>query len=159
MKVYTYNDKVLTNSANGKWLKEKEAPAGFVMNASNATYTLVNDTYWVSWQSPAYPDGYNGNGKQYILVNNNATMLGSLGQGANLYYGNGIAAGGPPAVNNADIIKLGTNTGVLLNNSAVGAGYGTYFTVPVHGEIDHKLTTLEEVQAYMANVSITIVDP
>lgn len=31
MKVYTYNDKVLVNSANDKWLKEKEGPAPIVL--------------------------------------------------------------------------------------------------------------------------------
>lgn len=157
--VYTLNGKVLKNAANDKWLAKKEAPAGFVMNASNATYTLVNGTYWASWQGPAYPDGYNGNGKQYILVNNNATGIGSSGQGVNLFYGNNIAVGGPSAIGSTDIIKVGTNTGVLLNNSSAGAGFGSYFTLPVPGDIDHKLTTLEQVQAYMANVTITILDP
>lgn len=59
MKVYTYNDKVLVNSANDKWLKEKEAPAGFVMNGSNAIETTGNAA---TWHSPTYPEVYNGNG-------------------------------------------------------------------------------------------------
>lgn len=155
MKVYTYNDKVLVNSANDKWLKEKEAPAGFVMNGSNATYTLVNDTYWASWEGPAYPDGYNGDGKQYVLVNNNATAVG--GTNISLYYGGNIAAGGPTAINATDINKLGTNTGTLASNPAPSAGYGIYFTLPVPGTGVNKFT-LEEVQAYMANFSITILD-
>ena len=36
--IYTLNGKVLKNAANDKWLAKKEAPAGFIMNASNAVY-------------------------------------------------------------------------------------------------------------------------
>ena len=147
--VYTLNGKVLKNAANDKWLAKKEAPAGFVMNASNATYTLKGESYWVSWQGPVYPEGYNGNGKRYILVNNNSTS------GSNpLLYDSGLAVGGPNALNPPELNVLGTSTGVLLNNGA-GSQYGIYLTWPnpVEGY------TLEQLQAYMTNVSITIVDP
>ena len=147
--VYTLNGKVLKNAANDKWLTKKEAPAGFVMDASNAIYTLNDKYYWVSWQGPAYPEGYNGNGKRYILVNNNSTS------GSNqLLYDSGLAVGGPYALNSDEMNALGTSTGVLLNNPA-GEQYGIYLTWPnpVQGY------TLEQLQAYMANVSITIVDP
>ena len=138
-------------------VNEPDPPAGFVMNASNATYTLdtVNDNYWVSWESPTYPDGYNGDGKQYILVNNNAYVPTSKYNNS-FYYGNDIAVGGPSALSSQDINKLGTNTGVLLNNPAAGAGYGVYLTWPLAGPLEGA--TLEQVQAYMANVSITILD-
>lgn len=42
MKVYTYNDKVLTNSANGKWLKEKEAPVIEEVTIGDQTWMLRN---------------------------------------------------------------------------------------------------------------------
>ena len=58
MNVYTLNGQVLTN--DGKWLKEKEGPAGFVMNASNTAVTATN---YAAWESPSYPEAYNGNGK------------------------------------------------------------------------------------------------
>lgn len=149
MKVYTYNDKVLTNSANGKWLKEKEAPAGFVMDGSNATYINKGTSYWIFWQSPSYPNGYQGNGKQYILVNNNSTSPFSTA----LMYGTASDAG-PEAIAGSKMTVLGTSTGVMSNNPAVAQfGINLVWPEPVRN------ATLEEVQAYMANVSITIVDP
>lgn len=147
--VYTYNNKVLKNSANDKWLAKKEAPAGFVMNASNATYVeRSTGYYWVFWQSPSYPDTYNGNGKQYTLVNNNSTVPSNP-----LLYGN-AAGDGPPAISVDGMAVLGTSTGVLLNNVAGGTmGINLVWPYPVQGY------TLEQLQAYMANVTITIVDP
>lgn len=146
--VYTVNGKVLKNSANDKWLIKKEAPAGFVMNASNATYHPNGSTYNVWWQTPA--PGYNGNGKQYILVNNNA----SEPKDNPLFYASDSGNMASPAIGSSEIKILGTSTGVLLDNVA-GATYGSYFiwVAPVNG------ATLEQLQAYMANVSITIVDP
>lgn len=146
--IYTFNNKVLKNSANDKWLTKKEAPAGFVMNASNAIY-LPNGTrtYNVMWQSPT--PGYNGNGKQYILVNNNSTT-----PTANpLFYGTENGGMASPAIESGMNI-LGTSTGVLLDN-VVGEQYGDYliWVAPLSS------ATLEQLQAYIANVSITIVDP
>lgn len=149
--IYTFNGKVLKNSETDKWLTKKEAPAGFVMNGSNATYTLSGNVYFVSWQGPSYPEAYNGNGKQYILVNNNAEAPNAY----NLMYGNGTPGEGPTAIIGSSMAVLGTSTGELLNNPAVLGSYGTYFIwpSPVSG------ATLEQLQAYIANVSITIVDP
>ena len=126
-------------------------PEGFVMNAANAVYEVdASNNIFVSWQSPSYPNDYNGNGKQYILVNNNATAPGNNP----LLYTSTSRNGGPNAVGAAAMNVLGTSTGTLLNNVAAGGGYGVYLTWPFNP--GH---TLEEVQAYMANVSITIVDP
>ena len=149
--IYTLNGKVLKNASNGKWLVKAE-PAGFVMDGSNATYTLSCNIYFVSWQSPSYPDVYNGDGKQYILVNNNATAPSSNP----LMYVDVPTNGGSTAINGADMTVLGTSTGILLNNTPAGTQtYGKYLNWPnpVSG------ATLEQLQAYMANVSITIVDP
>lgn len=64
--VYTYNDKVLKNAANDKWLKKAEvAPAGFVMNASNAVVSSSRSTYW---EGPNYPDAWQGEGKTIKLT-------------------------------------------------------------------------------------------
>lgn len=41
MKVYTYNDKVLVNSANDKWLKEKEGPAPIVLPDNRGSNTTT----------------------------------------------------------------------------------------------------------------------
>lgn len=146
--VYTVNGKVLKNAANDKWLAKKESPAGFVMDASNAEYFLMGSDVYVAWQSPSYPNDYNGDGKQYILVNNNSTAPGNA-----VIYSNANHATGPKAIYNG-ISTLGTSTGVLLNNAAFGYGFGSYlvWANPLQG------ATLEQVQAYMANVSITILD-
>lgn len=148
--VYTVNGKVLKNAANDKWLAKKEAPAGFVMDASNAEIAFIESAnqYYVTWEGPAYPSGYNGNGKQYILVNNNDTSFTTPG----LVYSPSIGAGGPPAISSSDFFTQGTSTGVLSNNVA-GGDYGKYFAMGCGG------LTLEQAQAYFANVSITIVDP
>lgn len=42
--VYTYNDKVLKNTATDKWLKKADAPAGIVLNSSNATVSVVGNS-------------------------------------------------------------------------------------------------------------------
>lgn len=149
--IYTVNNKVLKNSANDKWLIKKEAPAGFVMDASNAIYTKPYGSYYVAWESPTYPDGYNGNGKQYILINNNSTAPNNNP----LAYSTSTSGGGPYAIQAADMTVLGQSTGVLLDNVA-GSTYGTYLVWPSPFGVTG---TLEEIQAYMANVSITIVDP
>lgn len=125
-------------------------PEGFVMNAANAVYEVVHDIIFVSWQSPSYPNVYNGNDKQYILVNNNATAAGNNP----LMYTSTSSSSGPNAVGAAAMNVLGTSTGTLLNNVAAGSGYGVYLAWPFNPD-----RTLEEVQAYMANVSITILDP
>lgn len=124
-------------------------PEGFVMNASNATYTPSSNLFYVTWHGPVYPDGYNGNGKQYILVNNNSEAP----DADQFMYATTNGGGGPDAISKSDMLKLGTTTGVLLNNSVpLDYGYGAQFTWAVRG-------TLEEVQAYVANLTITIVDP
>lgn len=152
--VYTYNDKVLKNVATDKWLAKKEAPAGFVMNASNATIEVVGTSSYISWQSPTYPNAYNGGGKQYILVNNNETAPNQNSSG--LMYGNSATGGGPDAIHVADMKVLGTSSGTLVTNSIpLEAGYGTHL-VWQNTLVD---PTVEKLQAYLENVTITILDP
>lgn len=151
--IYTVNGKVLKNADNGKWLTKKETPV-FVMNASNATITVSGNECYVSWQSPTYPSAYNGDGKQYILVNNNDTAPGVAS--SPLMYGDSAAHGGPDAIHVADMKVLGTSSGTLVNNSIpLEVGFGKYL---VWQNIIIS-PTVEKVQAYLANVSITIVDP
>lgn len=156
--VYTVNGKVLKNSANDKWLAKKEAPAGFVMNASNATYTTAGGNVFVLWQAPTYPNAYNGDGKQYTLVNNNSTLPSTseivVPSNFPLMYVPDSDIQGPEAIYGVNMWVLGTNTGVLLNNPASSGGYGTRLSWMMPFGM-----TLEQAQAYMANVSITIVDP
>lgn len=143
MKVYTYNDKVLTNSANGKWLKEKEVPV-FVMDASNAQYYNTGSSWtYLYWEGPDFPNGYDGGSKQCVIVNNNSTSS------QNLMYTNDSIAGGPTAINGSDLVT-GTTT-MLANQAGAASGYGKYLCVPFNSE--------EDARAWVANVTITIVDP
>lgn len=153
MKVYTYNDKVLVNSANDKWLKEKEAPAGFVMNVSNATVIQQGTSaYYVSWESPSYPDNYDGNGKHYTITNNNTAST-----GATLFTGLMYTASlqptafEPQAIPYATVNTNGTSTGNMTANSNQ-ATYGKYLgMIFIEG-------TVEQINAYLANLTITILD-
>lgn len=151
--IYTVNGKVLKNAANDKWLTKKETPV-FVMNASNATIEVSGTSSYVSWQSPTYPNVYNGDGKQYILVNTNEAA--PITNSSGLMYGNSATGGGPDAIHSSDMRVLGTSSGTLVNNSVPPeAGFGTYLTWQ-NLMLD---PTVEKIQAYLENVTITIVDP
>lgn len=131
-----------------------DPPAGFVMDASNATISVNGNYSYVSWQSPTYPNVYNGGGKQYILVNNNDTAPGA--SSSPLMYGNSATGSGPDAIHVADMKVLGTSSGTLVSNSTPPeAGYGTHL---VWSNIMVN-PTVEKVQAYLENVTITILDP
>lgn len=148
--VYTVNGKVLKNSSNDKWLIKKEAPAGFVMDASNATIS----GYWIYWQSPEYPNGYDGNGKSYTIVNNNNDEVQIAGSGLMYLPGNNITTGGPMAIPTANMV---TGSGTLSANSAgVASGYGTYLGIPLTA--GGSTPTAEQVQTYASNITITILD-
>lgn len=152
MKVYTYNDKVLVNSANDKWLKEKEAPAGFVMNGSNATVIWQGTSALVSWESPSYPDNYNGNGKHYTVTNNNSASTGATLFTGLMYTASTQPTGfEPQAIPYATVNTIGTSTGNMTANSNQ-ATYGKYLGLIF---ID---ATEEGVRAYLANLTITILD-
>lgn len=74
VKIYAFDNKIL--ALNNKWLKEVDAPTGFVMNASNvvATYDYPGYIGYAIWQSPS--EGYNGDGKTITLkVNEELNIL------------------------------------------------------------------------------------
>lgn len=148
--IYTINGKVLKNVTTGRWLTKKEAPAGFVMNGSNAIITRDSNYNWVSWESPSYPNSYNGNGKQFIIVNTNSNAPQISGR---LMYATSATTLGPTAINSTDILTLGTSTGTMSDNMA-GGDYGKYLSIPFGIGI-----MVDQLQAYLANFSITIVDP
>lgn len=125
-------------------------PERFVMNAANATYTQSGGNYYVSWEGPAYPSGYDGNGKQYIVVNNNTAEDTTARIPSQLMYTNTTSGGGPTAIDYTIIQTLGTSTGTLNSNPV--PGYGVYLMINLKG-------TEEEVRAYLANLTITILDP
>lgn len=144
--VYTLNGKVLKNSANDKWLQKKEP---FVMNASNATFTRSGSSNsYVSWEGPAYPDNYDGGGKQYIIVNNNSAEVITDMIQSQLMYSNVINGGGPDAIKLANMRISGTSTGTLSANP-VPSMFGKYLIMNLRG-------TEEQINAYVANLTITI---
>lgn len=149
--VYTYNDKVLKNTATDKWLKKPDAPAGFVMNASNVTIS----SGYLCWQGPAYPNGYDGQGKQFIVVNNNSNEQVKANNG--LMYSTMIEGPGPEAIAKANILTSSTGT-VIANVAPVAQGYGAYFCIPIIRGTS-STPTEAEMQEYAANLTITIVDP
>lgn len=139
--VYTYNDKVLKNVANDKWLKKKEAPAGFVMDASNVVGTNSNSA---TWHSPTYPEMYNGNGKhaQFIL-HEDLTDVGNI----LLYYvqSNSPWSAGPltkiyEAGTLVVTLPAGTYDFTLDNNPAALGGYGDNLTVTINGANSHDMS-------------------
>lgn len=139
--VYTYNDKVLVNSANDKWLKKPDAPAGFVMNASNAVGTNNNSA---TWHSPTYPEMYNGNGKhgQFILHED----LSDVGNIMIFYVKSANPWSGGPNTKIYDAGQLavtlpaGTYNFTLDNNSAAPGGYGDNLTVQITGANSHDMS-------------------
>lgn len=125
--IYTVNNKVLKNSANDKWLIKKETPAGFVMNASNITSSTNTHA---SWESPGYPDGWNGYGKTLELtVSQDITTSGGMA----LFYNNVENANGPVAaefIHSAGTLSAGKYTFTLQSNAApTSSGYGKYLVI------------------------------
>lgn len=145
--VYTYNDKVLKNSANDKWLKKPEAPAGFVMNASNAT--ISNNT--ANWESPNYPEYCDLGGKTAIVTISETISATNL----TLYYSANLASSAAPSAfvlsDSNNQISAGTYTLTLSNNQATPAqgAYGKYLTMFRYGPdttIDSTLLSKIEIR-------------
>ena len=125
--VYTFNNKVLKNSSNDKWLKKPEEPAGFVMNASNI---ISSTSTHATWESPSYPDGWDGYGKTLELT---VTQDITLNGGFALFYNNEENSNGPVAVefhNVAGTLSAGKYTFRMHSNAApTSSGYGKYMVV------------------------------
>lgn len=118
-------------------------PEGFVMNAANAQYYTVNSWTYLYWNGPNFPNGYDGNGKQCVIVNNGQAPTNSL------MYANDDRTGGPIAIQSSNLVN-GTTT-MLVNQAPIASGYGKYLLIPFNSE--------EAARAWVANVSITILDP
>ena len=137
-----------------------DEPEGFVMNASNVADIGGNSSgMYVSWEGPDYPNGYDGNGKHYILVNNNPNSGVFTDYG--LMYARAVEAGGPQAIKPSEIEIRGQSEGTLdANQAGTANGYGKYLNLILKkNEGSIGVITLEDVQAYVANLTITILDP
>lgn len=127
--VYTVNGKVLKNSANDKWLTKKEAPAGFVMNASNAVRTnQMNGTLGIiAWKGPNFPDNCNLSGK-ILQVKITSTITANTSSGSSRFmYANVDTSGGPDVAAITET-QPGTYTYVCDNNPAEST-FGKYLTL------------------------------
>lgn len=151
--IYTVNGKVLKNAANDKWLTKKAAPAGFVMNASNATI----ESNVATWEGPNYPDGYDGVGKTLqIIVKEEGFTCYSL----QFQYANSVSGPGPGLIdgtngawvnpNATDSIPVGTyNVSIIANVAGSSSGYGKYITLRRNGPsttIDSELLSKIELR-------------
>ena len=148
--VYTYNDKVLKNVATDKWLKKPDAPAGFVMDASNVA--SMSGPY-ASWQGPNYPDSYDGNGKTLVL-----TVKADIGvAGWALMYTRENETAGPYAMQFTAaesapyITSAGTYEFTMNANSAAASNYGSYLTLYIQGPTSN-------ISEIISNIELTILD-
>ena len=134
--IYTLNGKVLKNAANDKWLAKKEAPAGFVMNASNVA-NIAN--YKAFWEGPNYPSGYDGNGKTLqIIIKESGCTFANLtlcyvdnnnGQYTGPYA---VQAWNNPSGDYLVEAPVGTYT-VTLSENLAGGDYGKYISLQRNG--------------------------
>lgn len=127
--VYTVNGKVLKNSANYKWLTKKEAPAGFVLNASNVVNTTgIGDKGLIAWEGPNYPNTCNLSGKT-LQVNITSTITANTDSGGSLLMYSYVNNSGGPNIAVITETQPGTYTYVCNDNPAESSSFGKYLTL------------------------------
>jgi len=154
--VYTLNGKVLKNAANDKWLTKKEAPAGFVMNASTLAgqgYGTggASNLYFLCWKGTEWPSGCNLNGQTArIIISSDIT---SASESLPLYYAQDLPGGsgqpGGPTVLSVPI-TAGTYE-VTCGNNMAGTSFGVYLNIQCPSE--------EAANEVLSKCTITILDP
>lgn len=161
--IYTLNGKVLKNSANGKWLAKKEAPAGFVMNASNVVYhgspgLIGENSYYAMWEGPNYPADCSLEGKTIQLIVKEA-LTNSEAEFRPMYGKQLPSAGsqyGGPFLTETGFVNCsqqGTyNFACIANAAGVGSGYGTYITV------NFRNYSSVDPEADLAKIEFRIID-
>ena len=119
-------------------------PEEFVMNASNANIS-GNYEYW---ESPTYPDVYNGNGKTAIV-----TISAPLTNSTNmpLFYSQTITVGGPVALTIPLNPEVGTYTFTLADNAGASEGFGKYFVL--------LFSSVSAREADASKIDIRIINP
>ena len=139
--VYTVNGKVLKNIANNKWLTKKEAPVGFVMNASNLIDTIgtPGSRGVIGWKGPNFPDNCNLSGKT-LQVKITSTIT-----GRSLFMYASASNSGGPTIASINETQPGTYTYVCDNNPA-DSEYGKYLTI--------DLTNISDID----KIELTILD-
>ena len=142
--IYTVNGKVLKNTDNGKWLTKKEAPE-FVMDANNATI----DGYMAIWESPTYPEAFDGNGKTLEVTVSSDTEMSSY-SGMPMYYAPANGTQGHQAVTISLPLTAGVHTFALSANPSAAYGFGVRLALQFH--------TTELLQANIGKFSMRIID-
>lgn len=142
--IYTMGGKVLKNIDTGKWLTKKEAPE-FVMNASNATIDGAN----AIWESPTYPEAFDGNGKTLEVTVSSDLEMGAYNGMPMLYIPTG-STGGPPATTITLPLTAGVHTFAFSANPSVAYGFGTRLVLSFH--------TAELLAANIGKLSMRIID-
>ena len=141
--IYTVNGKVLKNAYNGKWLTKKEAPE-FVMDASNATI----DGAYAIWESPTFPEAFNGDGKTLEVTISSAPEMNYTGMP--MYYVGTTGTGGPTAVTISLPLTAGVHTFTMSANPSAAYGLGVKLALYFH--------TAELLQANIGKFSMRIID-
>ena len=142
--IYTVNGKVLKNSDTDKWLTKKEVPQ-FVMDASNATIDGAN----AIWESPTYPEAFDGDGKTLEVTISSNTEMGMY-NGMPMCYVGTTGTGGPPATTITLPLTAGVHTFALSANPSTSYGFGVKLALSFH--------TAELLQANIGKFSMRIID-
>jgi hypothetical protein len=138
--IYTLNGKVLKNAANDKWLAKKEAPAGIVLNSSNAIDSWQSGyNGYIIWEGTDYPNTCDLAGKTLQIKITSSITPSTIGQqtGIFLMYGRDTTTsgvGGPNVVYTTET-QPGTYTYECASNPAPAAGFGTYLSLGI-GDIN-----------------------
>lgn len=148
--VYTVNGKVLKNAANDKWLAKKEAPAGFVMNASTLTgQGSSGGNYFLCWKGPEWPTGCNLNGQTARIIISSDISTSSYVQ---LMYAQDVP-GGSGQAGGPVVLTLPTIAGtydITCSNNMVGTSFGVYLNIGCPSE--------EVANQVLSKCTITILD-
>lgn len=146
--IYTINGKVLKNVTTGKWLAKKEAPAGFVMNASNVAGSYATT---ILWEGPDYPNGWNGEGKTIrMIISEDITLPHNsfrIGYGRTNTDQQEFLSLVDWQYPTNGILSAGTYTYTGLANQGISAGFGAYLALNNVNSSD------------VSKITIQIVDP
>lgn len=163
--VYTYNNKVLKNSANDKWLAKKEAPAGYTKDSA-----ILKDTRTAVWKSPTFPEPYDGSGHKLSLrINNNLVGLSKI---AFCYWNSDetlpqVGSSGPQMCSfdwgAGGVFQSGTYESNISSNPATMTNYGVYFDIiyttqsTSHDPSYDPVVAISDVNDLLDNIEISII--
>lgn len=163
--VYTYNNKVLKNSTNDKWLAKKEAPAGYTKDSA-----ILKDTHVAVWKSPTFPEPYDGSGhKLSIQIKNNLVGLSRI----KFCYWNSTetlpqgSSTGPEMCHfewgAGGVFQAGTYDSNISSNPATMTNYGVCFNISYttqstsHDPSYDPVVTISDIDDLLDNIEISII--